>query len=31
MKSMDLDMHVWEGWRVRDFISDLEILEPVNG
>lgn len=25
MKSMDLDRHVWEGWRVRDFISDLEI------
>lgn len=25
MKSVDLDRHVWEGWRVRDFISDLEI------
>ena len=25
MKSVDLDRHVWEGWRVRDFISDLKI------
>jgi len=28
-KTIDFDRHVWEGWRVGDFIHDLEqIFEP---
>ena len=23
---MDLNKHIWEGWRVRDFIDELEPL-----
>ena len=23
-KKIDLDKHIWEGWRVRDFIDELE-------
>lgn len=24
MAKIDLDKHIWEGWRVRDFIDDLK-------
>lgn len=24
MAKINLDKHVWEGWRVRDFIEDLQ-------
>lgn len=23
-KTIDLDKHIWEGWRVRDFIAELQ-------
>lgn len=30
----DLDKHIWEGWRVRDFINELEpqleIIQSTN-
>ena len=25
---MNLEKHIWEGWRVRDFIEDLEVTFP---
>lgn len=24
MSDIDMDRHVWEGWRVRDFIGELQ-------
>lgn len=29
MKKIDFDKYVWEGWRVRDFIEDLEVSVRV--
>lgn len=27
---MNLEKHIWEGWRVKDFINELELLvEPA--